>query len=85
MRGEFVGVEPHAHAEISRAEDLYIADTAEAAQLVLHLEDGQIRQVQHVVAIVWRLQVHNHEQVRRSFFRGYAKALHLLWQSRERL
>jgi len=32
-----------------RAEDLYVADAGEAAQLVLHLENGQIRQVQHVV------------------------------------
>jgi len=47
-----------------RAEDLYIADAREPAQFVLHLENGQIRQVQHVVSVVRRLQVHNHQQIR---------------------
>src|SRR5438046_7677478 len=41
--GQFVRVEPYAHAEIARAKDLYVTDAREAAQLVLHLENGQVR------------------------------------------
>ena len=85
VRSQFVWVEPHAHAEIACAEDLYVADTREAAQLVLHLENSQIRQVQHVVTVVRRLQVHDHQQIRRGFFRGYTEALDFLRQSRQRL
>src|SRR5438132_6867613 len=45
VRSQFVWVEPHAHAEIARAEHLYVADAREAAQLIFDLENGEIRKV----------------------------------------
>jgi len=85
VRSQFVWVEPYAHAEVTRAEDLHVANAWEAAQLVFHLEICKIREIQHVIAVVRRHQVHNHEQIGRGFFRGYAEALDFRRQSRERL
>ena len=49
-----VRVEPDAHGVLARAEHRHIADAGEAAQFVLHIDDGVVRQEQAVEAAVGR-------------------------------
>ena len=57
----------------------------QARQLVLHLQVRVVRQVEHVVALVRRDQVHDHDEVGRRLLGGDADALHVLRQARQRL
>ena len=84
-RGQLVRVQPHAHAVFAGAEHLDVADAGNARQLVLHLQVRQVRQVEHVVALVRRHQVRGHHDVRRRLLGGEADALHFLRQPRQRL
>ena len=43
MRGELVGVEPDSHTEVARAEDLNVSHSGQPAQLILYLQDGEVR------------------------------------------
>ena len=47
-----VRVEPDAHGVLPGAEHRHVADAGEAAQLVLHVDDGVVRQEQAVEAAV---------------------------------
>jgi hypothetical protein len=63
-RRQLVGIEPDAHAVLAGAEDLHAADTRNARQLVLHLQVREVRQVQHVIALVGRDEVRHQQEVR---------------------
>ena len=84
-RGQPIRIEPDAHAVFAGAEDLHGADARQARQLVLHLQERVVRQVEHVVAVVRRDQVHDHQEVGRRLFGRHADALHVLRQARQRL
>jgi len=79
-RGSFVWIEPYPQRVIAHAEHLHIANTVEARQLILDIEDGVVGQVEHVVALVRRGQVHNHGQVWRGFVHRDADARHFFRQ-----
>ena len=85
VRGELIGVEPHTHAEIAGAEDLYVANTGKAVEFVLHLENGEVGEIESVVTTIGRNEVNDHEEVGRSFFGGYAETLNFLRKAWERL
>ena len=84
-RRQAIRIEPHPHAVFAAAEHLHLADTGDAPQLVAHLELREVRQVEHVVAVVRRDQVHDHQQVGRRLLGGHADALHFGRQPRQRL
>ncbi len=84
-RGELLRVQPDAHAVFAGTEGLHVADAVEACQLVLDMQARIVRQVQHVVALVGRDQVHDHGQVGRALLGGHAKSLHFLRQLRQGL
>ncbi|MNS26849.1 hypothetical protein D3C72_587850 [compost metagenome] len=79
-RSGLVRVQPHAQRVVAHAEQLHIAHAAQARQLVLDVEDGVVGQVEHVVAVVRRGQVHDHGQVGRGLVDGDTDAGHFLWQ-----
>ncbi len=84
-RREAIRIEPHAHAVFAGAEDLNRAHTRQPADLVFHLQVRVVRQIEHVVALVRRHQVHHHDEVRRRLFGGHSDALHVLREPRQRL
>ena len=51
---------------------------ADAGQLVLDPQVRVVREVEHVVAVVGRDEVHDHDEVGRGLLRGDADALHVL-------
>ena len=59
-RSGLVRVQPHAQRVVAHAEQLHVAYAAQARQFVLDVEDGVVGQVEHVVAVVRRGQVHDH-------------------------
>ena len=75
-RSGLVRIEPHPQRVIAHAEQLHVANPAEAGQFILDVEDGVVGQVQHVVALVRRGQVHNHGQVGRSLVHRDPDACH---------
>ena len=62
-RGEPIRIQPDPHAVFTGAEHLDGADTRQPRDLVLHLQVRVVRQVEHVVALVGRDQVHHHDEV----------------------
>jgi hypothetical protein len=84
-RRQLVGIQPHAHAVLAGAEHLHRADAGNARQLVLHLQVREVREVEHVVAIVRRHEMRHEQEVRRRLFGGDADALHVQRQPRQRL
>jgi hypothetical protein len=63
-RRQLVGIEPHAHAVFAGAEHLDGADAGNARELVLDLQVREVRQIQHVVAVVGRHEVGHEEKIR---------------------
>ena len=61
------------------------ADAGQPRELVLDLQVRVVRQVEHVVALVRRDEVHDHDEVGRRLLGGDADALHVLRQARQRL
>ena len=57
----------------------------DARELVLHLQVRVVREVEHVVALVRRDEVHDHDEVGRGLLGRHADALHFLRQPRQRL
>ena len=89
-RGEVPGrngvrVQPYAHGVIAGAEDLHVAGTGYARQDILHLQRGVIAEINLVVTIVGRKQVHHHREVGRLFDGGHAEPPNLLRQFGKRL
>ena len=81
-RGDLVRVEPDAQRVVAHTEQLYVADAVQARQLVLDVERGVVGQVEHVVALIRRGQVHHHGQVRGGLVHGHAETLHFGRQGR---
>ncbi len=55
QRGQLVRVQPDPHAVIARSQEGHIADTLEARQVILDVEQREVAQVQLIVAAVrWR-------------------------------
>ena len=75
-----VRVHPDAHGVLCRAEDRHVADALEASQLVLHIDDGVVRQEQPVEAAVRRNQRHDFKYRRRFLCRRHALDLDFQWQ-----
>ena len=85
VRGELIGVEPHAHAEIAGAEDLHVANTGKTVEFVFDLKNGEVGEIESVVTTIGRNEVNDHEEVGRSFFGGDAETLNFLRKAWERL
>ncbi len=81
--GQFVRIEPYAHAVFAGPEHLRGAHTRNARQLVLHAQMREVREIQHVVAVVGREKVHDHDEVGRGLLGGHADALHFGRQPRQ--
>ncbi len=81
-RGDLLRVEPDAQGVIAHAEQLHITNAIQPRQLVLDVECGVVGQVEHVIALIRRGQVHHHGQVRGGLVHGHAEALHLGGQGR---
>jgi hypothetical protein len=84
-RRHLLRVQPDAHGVVAGAEDLDLARARDARQRVLHLQHGVVAQVDHVVTVVRRHQVHDHGDVRRALHGGHALLPHLVGQARQRL
>src|SRR6266498_3557493 len=59
-RGEFFRVEPDAHRIIAGPEHGYISDTLDAGELILHLEEGVVTEVEFVARTIRRDQMRYH-------------------------
>lgn len=81
-RGDLVRVQPDAQRIVAEAEQLDVADAVEAGQFVLHVEHRVVRQVEHVVAVIRRGQVHDHGQVGRGLVDGDAEPGHFFRELR---
>ena len=81
----FCGIEPDAHGVIARAEHLHAADAFDLGQPVLDVQHRVIAQIEHVVAVVRRDQMHHHGEVGRALDRGDAEIAGHFRQARQRL
>ena len=81
-RGDLVRVQPDAQRIVAEAEQLDVADAVETGQFVLHVEHRVVRQVEHVVAVIRRGQVHDHGQVGRGLVDGDAEPGHFFRELR---
>ena len=80
-----LGIEPHAHRVVARAEQTHFAHARQAREHVAHLQRGVVAQINRVVAAVGGSQVHDHQQVGRGLLRRHADAAHVFRQTRQRL
>jgi len=77
-----IRIEPYLHREIARAKHRDRAHTVEAGQDVLHVKIGIVGQEDRIARLVGRIQVHHHQDVRRTFLDPDADLLDRLWQAR---
>ena len=78
-------VDPDAHRVVADAEGERLADARQARELVANVEVGEIGQVQRVVGLVRRIEVHDHRQRRRGLDGRDAERAHRLGQPGQRL
>ena len=76
------GIEPDAHAVLAQAEEVDVADAVDARERVADLDERVVADVELVVALVGREQVHDHQEVGRRLDRRDADAPHVLGQAR---
>ena len=81
---QLMRIEPNAHAVIALAEQKDVADAVDARQLVLHLQDGVIAEVELVVAARRRRERDAAQNVGRTFDCGDARLLDDVGQRRDR-
>ena len=84
-RGDLLRVEPDPHRIVAATEHLDLAHARDPPDDVLDLEQGVVPQVNHVVPVVGRDQVHHHDEVGRALDRGDARLAHFLRQPGQRL
>ena len=60
--GQLVGPDPEPHGVLARAENLDIADTGHACELVVEVDVSVVGQEPRVVGAVWRVQADQHER-----------------------
>ena len=82
MLRDLLRIEPDPHRIVAGAEQLHLADAWDAHQPVLDVQYAVVAQVRHVIAVVWRQQVHDHRQIRRTLDRRDAEAPDLFGQTR---
>ena len=76
--GSLVRIDPDPHGIVAAAEELNLADTLQTAEFVLHIERGVVSEVDLVVAIIGRQEMHHQGHVRRGLHRRHAEASHFL-------
>ena len=76
------GIEPDAHAVLAQAEEVDVADAFDAPQRIAHLDEREVADVELVVAVVRREQMHDHQQVGRRLESGDAEAPDILGEAR---
>ena len=84
-RGDLLRIEPHAHGIVAGPEQHDLAHARDAREHVLHVQHRVVAQVDGVVAIVGRHQVHHHRQIGRALDRRHTELAHLFRQARQRL
>ena len=83
-RSEFFRVKPDAHGVIARPKYRHISDTLNAGELILHLQEGVVAEIQLVARAVRRDEMRHHRKVGGPFRRGDTQAPHFLRQLRQR-
>ena len=57
--GGLVGVDPNTHGIFPAAEDLHLTDSGQPREFILYIERGVVAQVDLIVAVVGREQMHD--------------------------
>ena len=83
-RGDLVRIEPQPHRIVAGAEHLDVADAVEAQQLVAHLQQRIVGDIELVKAVVRRQHEYDHQDVGAVLAGDDAVALHLFRQPRLR-
>ena len=83
--GDFFGIQPQAHGVIAGAKAFHPPDTRQPRQLIAHIQNGIVAQIQIVIAPLWRDKVHNHRQIRRTFDRRHPQLPGDVGQARQGL
>ena len=81
-RRGLVRIKPDPQRVVAHTEQLHVTDTTQTRQLILDVEDRVVGQIEHVVALVRRGQVHNHGQVGRGLVDGDTDARHFFGKFR---
>ena len=76
LEGESARIEPDTHAVFPRPINIHISDSIEPLELLAHIENRVVADVELIVGIVRRNHVDDHEQIRRALQRGDAGAPH---------
>ncbi len=80
-----VRVDPHAHRVVADPEGERLADARQARELVTHAQVREVRQVQRVVGLVGRVEVHDQRQRGGSLDRRDAERPHRFGEAGYRL
>ena len=59
---KLVGLHPQAHCILARAENLHVADSRDAGELIIQIDVGVVGEELRVVGAVRRIQTDNHER-----------------------
>ena len=78
-------IQPDAHGVVAGAEELHLPGARNAPEHVLDLQPGVVAQVDHVIAVVRRDQVHHHGDVGGALDRGDPLLADLFGQAGQRL
>ncbi len=76
-----LGVEPDAHGILAHAEQPHVAHPVEPHQLVAHVEQAVVGDVDRIVGLVGRDQMDREQQVGRALAHGQPVAPHLVGQA----
>ncbi|OLB50387.1 MAG: hypothetical protein AUI08_05740 [Gemmatimonadetes bacterium 13_2_20CM_2_65_7] len=78
-------IEPNAHRVVAGSKHEHLADPRDPREHVLHLQQGVVAQVDHVVAVVGRDEMDHQAEVGGALDRGHAELPHLLGEPRKGL
>ncbi len=81
-RLQTIGIEPHAHGIVARAEHRDRADAVDARDRIGHFKRGVVGNEQRIARLVRRIEVHDHHQVGRRFLHRDADVAHVGRQPR---
>ena len=84
-RGDLLGIEPDAHRVVAGAEHARVADAVDSRELVADVQRRVVGEVEHVVTLVRRGEVHDQREIRRRLVGRDAEPLGDLGQLRQRL
>src|SRR6185369_72235 len=83
--GHLLRIQPHAHGVVAGAEHAHVTHARQSRQRVADIQRGVVAQVERVVAVIGRGEVHDHEEGGRALLHGYTDGAHIFRQTRQRL